>query len=188
MAEPALLLDACVLVPAALRDLLLRLAEGKFFAPRWSAAILDELERALLQDIGLSPAAALRLSQQLGRAFPDAEVAGYESLLGWMLNHPKDRHVLAAAVHTQAAAIVTFNARDFPSAATEPYGIAVWHPDDLLGSYLAQQPDAILTILRQQAEALPRPSRSFEQLLSALALSAPEFTRQLRAISASGSW
>jgi hypothetical protein len=38
------LLDACVIAPAANRDLILSLAEDKFFRPRWSAKILSEAE------------------------------------------------------------------------------------------------------------------------------------------------
>ncbi len=41
------LLDACVLVPNALCDTLLRLAERGFYGPLWSARILDETSWAL---------------------------------------------------------------------------------------------------------------------------------------------
>ena len=34
-----------------------------------------------------------------------------------MTNHPKDRHVLAAALRTGAQTIVTFDLKDFPEAA-----------------------------------------------------------------------
>lgn len=40
-------------------------------------------------------------------AFPDARVTGHEPLIPAMTNHPKDRHVLAAAAHADAAVIVT---------------------------------------------------------------------------------
>jgi hypothetical protein len=43
-------LDACVLYPAFLRDVLLVLAEAGFFAPIWSAEILDEVKRNLIKD------------------------------------------------------------------------------------------------------------------------------------------
>ena len=66
------------------------------------------------------------------RSFPGADVTGYESMIGGMTNDPKDRHVLAAAVRADAEAIVTFNLKDFPEAALEPYGITPIHPDDFL--------------------------------------------------------
>ena len=48
--------------------------------------------------------------------FPDARVTSYEELIGSMTNHPKDRHVLAAAVAGRADVLVTENLKDFPPA------------------------------------------------------------------------
>jgi hypothetical protein len=39
--------------------------------------------------------------------FPEAEVDGYQDLVDQMTNHPKDRHVLAAAVAARADFIVS---------------------------------------------------------------------------------
>ena len=46
----------------------------------------------------------------------DCLVAGFESLEAGLteLPDPDDRHVLAAAIHSGAQEIVTFNLRDFP--------------------------------------------------------------------------
>jgi hypothetical protein len=40
-----------------------------------------------------------------------------------MTNHPKDRHVLAAAVRTGAQTIVTFNLKDLPEAVLAPWNM-----------------------------------------------------------------
>jgi len=45
----AAVLDACVLVPTALCDTLLRLAEDQFYRPLWSPRILLEVEDAVLR-------------------------------------------------------------------------------------------------------------------------------------------
>jgi hypothetical protein len=47
-----------------------------------------------------------------------------------MTNHPKDRHILAAAV--RAEVIVTLNLRDFPEPVLKPYDISPTHPDRVL--------------------------------------------------------
>ena len=50
MTGPTALLDADVLDPVGLRDLLLRLADRYLFAPLWSADIHAEWMRSLLAD------------------------------------------------------------------------------------------------------------------------------------------
>jgi len=71
-----------------------------------------ELRRNLLRR-GLPAELVDRRIRQMTWAFPDAMVTGYESLVDAMTNHPKDRHVLAAAVRANAEVIVTFNLSDF---------------------------------------------------------------------------
>jgi hypothetical protein len=66
------LLDACVLAPMPLCDLLLRLAEvPAFFVPRWSAEILQEVS-ATLKRFGYSDEQAERRLIAMRSAFEDA--------------------------------------------------------------------------------------------------------------------
>lgn len=118
-ADFPVVLDACVLVPASLRDTLLRCAERRMYLPRWSNEILDELRRTLLEKLGRSPEQVDHLSAELNRHFADARVEGFETLVALMTNDPGDRHVIAAAVKCGAEAIVTFNLRHFPDAERE---------------------------------------------------------------------
>src|SRR5277367_622767 len=54
-------LDACVLAPMPIADTLLRLAEEPaFYTPRWSADILKEIERTLLERFGYNPTQVAR--------------------------------------------------------------------------------------------------------------------------------
>jgi len=113
-AASLVVLDACVLLPAALRDTLLCLAEPpRLYVPRWSEEIIAETLRNLEGRIGLSKAKTAHLAGQLRKHFGDAWVTGHEPLIATMGNHPKDRHVLAAAVKCGARVIVTYNKRDF---------------------------------------------------------------------------
>jgi hypothetical protein len=59
-------------------------------------------------------------------------VEGYESFTPIMANHPKDRHVLAAAVRCGALTIVTLNLKDFPEAALSPWDVVAQSPDEFL--------------------------------------------------------
>lgn len=111
MAFPAFL-DTCVLYPAYLSDTLLRLAEAETYRPLWSADVLAELRRNLIEQ-GIDADKVDYRMGQMRQVFPSAVVTGYESLISAMTNHPKDRHVLAAAVRANAEVVVTFNTRDF---------------------------------------------------------------------------
>jgi len=93
------LVDACVLVQAAVRDTLLRLFERRLFLARWTHEILEETVRTLQSKLGLTPEQSAHLVDELRTYFPDAWVErGYRELIPVMKNDEKDRHVLAAAV------------------------------------------------------------------------------------------
>lgn len=151
MAFPALL-DTCVLYPQYLSDTLLWQAEAGTFRPLWSRDVLTELGRALSDPAkaNLPTAAVDRRLRQMRAAFPDAEVEGYEHLVDAMTTHPKDRHVLAAAVRANVEVLVTFNLKDFPETALKPFDITVVHPDDFLLDQLDLYPAAVLGCLEDQ--------------------------------------
>lgn len=50
MSPPVVVLDACTLYPAALRDILMRLALHRLILARWTDAIHDEWIEAVLRD------------------------------------------------------------------------------------------------------------------------------------------
>ncbi|MDR1790547.1 MAG: PIN domain-containing protein [Propionibacteriaceae bacterium] len=118
MAE-RVLLDACVLVPISLTDVLLDLADARLLDPAWSPMILEEAKQALTEKRGLPQERAQRRIDQMVSAFPHASITGFEHLIDSMNNHPKDRHVLAAAVQGKCSKIVTANLGDFPSRSIE---------------------------------------------------------------------
>jgi len=177
----AAVLDACVLYPIGLRDVLLDLAsELGLFRPRWSATILDEMERNLVSDGRCSPAQAADLRSALEAVFPEAEVTGYEELVSQMTNHPKDRHVLAAAVASDAEIIVTSNLKDFPATACDPVGVRVLSPDTFL-TRCHQLHAGVDDVVRGVAARYGRKGRavSFEDMVSRLFLTAPNFAAAL---------
>jgi hypothetical protein len=108
-----------------------------------------------------------RLDQMNG-AFPDALVTGYEALIGEMVNDPKDRHVLAAAVRGGAEVLVTENLRDFQPDAVRLYDIEVVSQDTFLLDQLDLRPADVMDALRRQVSRYHREPRNVEALLAIL--------------------
>ena len=160
-------LDTCALYPAHLRDTLLRLAERGIYRALWSAEIIEELKRSLVR-ADVAPDSVERLITEMRRAFPDSEVTGYRPLVNSMTCDPKDRHVLAAAVRSNAAAVVTFNVDDFPATSTDPFEVDIVHPDDFLLDLLDVAPALVTAEIEEQATANRREPRTIESLLNAL--------------------
>jgi predicted nucleic acid-binding protein len=170
-------LDANVLFPFTLRDTLLRAAAGGFYQLRWSSRILDEMTRNLVSTGTMPEDRVRRLRAIMEREFPEAEVTGYEHLIGAMQNDPKDRHVVAAAVKAGAQVIATANLKDF---AVLPDGVEVQSPDDFLCNLFDLDPNGFEELLRDQATDLVKPPTTFEELLERLVRVVPELVDAVR--------
>jgi predicted nucleic acid-binding protein len=162
--------DACVLFPAPLRDLLIRLGHASLVRARWTGAILDEcFHNIRVRRPELSEASLLRTRALMNAAVRDSLVTGYEELIdGVTLPDKDDRHVLAAAVRAGAQVIVTSNLKDFPSSALSAYGIEAQSPDDFVLNLLDLSPGSVAAIVTQQADALKNPPQTRDQLLETL--------------------
>jgi polyhydroxyalkanoate synthesis regulator phasin len=102
-------LDACVLFNAPVRDTLLRAAEYGLYRVHWSELILEETTRNLIASGKMSQAQAVYFVAELARAFPEALTKVPDKQIDAMKNEPGDRHVAACAVCAQAEVVVTFN-------------------------------------------------------------------------------
>lgn len=175
MKSPVVVLDACALVPIRLATTLLWLAEAGLFQPLWSDQILDEVERNLPK-LGVEPAQAKRRVSQMRDAFgAEALVEDFDDLIERMTCDPKDRHVLAAAVHDEADALVTFNLKDFPVEASAPYGIEILHPDLFLLGLLNERPTEVIEALDARVQDLRRPAQTLTEWLAGLTGTVPVF-------------
>lgn len=176
MVFPAFL-DTCVLLKPYLCDTLLTTAEAGIYRPLWSPSVMAELERNLAR-WGLDSKQVTHRVQQMNEAFPDALVTGYDALIADVTNHPKDRHVLAAAVRGGAEALVTENFRDFPPEAVRGHNIEVVSQDTFLLDQLDLCPADVIEALRRQVSRYRREPRSIKALLAILgspASGCPEF-------------
>jgi predicted nucleic acid-binding protein len=163
-------LDACVLYPAPLRDLLMTLAVEGVYGARWTAEIHDEWIRNLsAQRPDLDRQKLLQTTVLMNNAVEDALVERYEYLIPTLeLPDPNDRHVLAAAIVGHADAIVTFNLKDFPDASLSQHAIEVLHPDDFLVAQYGLDPIRMLTVMKACRTKLRKPPKSAEEYLASL--------------------
>ncbi|MDR0432296.1 MAG: PIN domain-containing protein [Bifidobacteriaceae bacterium] len=102
-------LDANVLVPAALTDTVLRVAEAGVFQPRWSDRVLQEVRLAVMGlHPDLPPARIDARLRSMNRSFPEACVDAWQGLENELeLPDQNDRHVLAAAWLARADVIAS---------------------------------------------------------------------------------
>jgi predicted nucleic acid-binding protein len=100
-------LDANILVPARVRDVILTLAEADIYQVHWSPGVLDEMVKHLPDS--MRPDQVDALLDAMNRAFPDANsnaVTTIPAEVSTAIN-AKDQHVVAAAVNTHADVLVT---------------------------------------------------------------------------------
>ena len=179
---PPVIIDANLLYPFHMRNLMVQLGVDSVIAPRWTARINLEWIGNLVA-AGRAPEERLLLTLDLmNRALPEAEVQGWEARMdGLTLPDPDDHHVLAAALAAEAETILTINLRDFPASALAPHGIVAVHPDE----FLCGLHDADPELLRASTEAahanLSRSAPSLAAYLDVLDRQGlPQLTRRLR--------
>ena len=95
-----ILFDACILYPAPVRDLAIRLAVAELYRAKWSNKIHGEW----IYNLGIDRPDLNReklesMKDLINESVPDSLVEGYESIAETLsLPDPGDRHVLAAAI------------------------------------------------------------------------------------------
>ena len=128
-----LLLDACVLYPTVIRNLLLNVSDELRWDINWSARILEEWRRASAKTNLEAEAQAQAEITMLKVKYPNASVNNFERHISKLyLPDQNDLHVLAAAIESNTNNIVTLNLRDFPNSELMKYGVRSIHPDELL--------------------------------------------------------
>ena len=162
--------DACVLYPAPLRDLLMRLALTDLYRARWSEQIHDEWINAVLRNRHDLSREQLERTRSLMNAYVrDALVDGHQSLIPALeLPDPDDRHVLAAAIKCGADLILTFNLADFPEQALSIHGLGACHPDQFLLDQLTLDAERVCMAMRQHRASLKNPPKTVEEYLVTL--------------------
>ncbi|MBY5465251.1 PIN domain-containing protein [Rhizobium leguminosarum] len=166
------LVDACTLADTLRRNLLLTLAEAEFFRLRWSEKILDETQAAvqkMLEGKGQvdAPEHGKRARRNMEAAFEDALVSDYGAYLPSCagLPDPNDAHVVAAALKTQAALIVTENLKDFPATVLRSLNLEAKSADAFLADTFALDPGKAVNAIQRMRARFKKPELTADQLL-----------------------
>lgn len=142
-------LDTNVIYPIEIRDLLFWFAYYELFTPKWSEHIFDEWKEVMLRK-GVSEDEANKRTEKANAAFPDALVQNYSGLIDNLeLPDQKDRHVLAAAIKTNANVIVTNNIKDFPEEYLASFGLTAKTADDFLTDIIDLNPEQAVKAFKE---------------------------------------
>jgi hypothetical protein len=156
--------DADVLFPATTRGLLIYLDYQGLIALHWSALILDEVSRALVETGRKKTKTEAKTNEtRMNGALPNAMVetqdvqAQFEAV-ALAVRSAKDVHVAACAYHlvatraypdSSAITLTSRNIRDFKKEALAKLGIALQKPDDFLDVLCTSNPAEVIAAFQQ---------------------------------------
>lgn len=150
-------LDTNVIYPIEIRDLLFWFAFYDLYTPKWSKHIFDEWVHVMKRK-GVNSKEIKKRVDNVQRAFPDAMVENYEVLIDSLkLPDTKDRHVLAAAIKTNANIIVTNNLKDFPKVYLSTFGLSAKSADDFITDTIDLNPKQAVMAFRKLVQNKTKP-------------------------------
>lgn len=173
---PVVVLDACVLYPAAQRDFFMWLAAGGVIRAHWTNEIHNEWMRNVERDYGIARSVLEHVRKLMDRAAGDALISHYrqhEHL--FTKTDAKDRHVAAAAVAARKRSkadivtIITWNLRDFDRKELTKVGVVSESPDDFLCRLFADSPEEVIAALVRMQNNLRNPSKTVQECADTLA-------------------
>lgn len=172
-------LDACTLFPASLRDILLTAAELNLYEIRLTDEILEEVRRNLALK-RMDEENALKIVTTIKAAFEEYMVTRHRALIEYMPINEGDRHVLAAAVVSKADFIITQNLRHFPEEQLSRFEIEALPPDKFLSDLFNNEPERMRDVLIKQAGNLHKPAMTVAEVLDVLRQHAPNFVENMQ--------
>lgn len=161
-------LDTNVIHPLTIRDLLFWFAWYNLYTPKWSGHIFNEWHSLMLRKGVSEKDANIRLLNAT-KAFPDALVTNYEGLIDTLdLPDVNDKHVLAAAIKTNANVIVTNNLKDFPKDYLASFGLSAKSADDFLTDIIDLNIDTAVKAFKEMVLHRTNPDMDAYQVLDIL--------------------
>jgi hypothetical protein len=182
-------LDACVLIPARLSDMLFDLALQNCFQPLWTADIEAEflknwtlVTQKRSQDAPVDPDGAQHRLECCRAVTDQYEVFGYErkEIVAKVPDNTdaNDWHVNAAALSFQSSLedgkasiyVVSANTRHLAVKQMAAQGITVIKPGPFIDMLYEKSPYKVLRAMKQVIKDLKDPPYTVEQLIAALKL------------------
>jgi hypothetical protein len=162
--------DACVLYPAPLRDLLMHLALTDLYRAKWTNEIHAEWISSVLSDRkDLNREFLEKTRDKMNASVRDCLVENYQHLIPVLtLPDSNDRHVLAAAIHSNSSVIVTYNMKDFPKKITSQYQIEAQHPDEFIINLTDLSLETVCIAVKRHRTSLKNPPKNVDEYLSTL--------------------
>ncbi|RZT27168.1 PIN domain-containing protein [Kribbella sp. VKM Ac-2569] len=161
-------LDANVVRGQLTTDVLLSVARRGAFAPRWTQHVIDEMRRN--RPPGLPEAAIDRRIANMNKAFPRAmRSAPPRDLQDQMRADPKDKHVLAGAVHSGSHVLVTDNLKDFDPPSSGPHAMRVESLNQFLVRKLEEDPGPVQAGLQDMLDRNRREPQTMSALIDTMA-------------------
>jgi len=173
---PVVVLDACVLYPAAQRDLFMWLAAGGAIRAHWTNEIHDEWMRNVERNFRVAPGILERVRKLMDRAAGDALIGRYQQHERlFPRTNAKDRHVAAAAVAARRRSgvtmvtIITWNLKDFDRKELAKAGVVAEIPDGFLCRLLADSTEDVISAFMRMRGNLRNPSKTTQDCIDTLA-------------------
>ncbi len=161
-------LDTNVVYPVIIRDILFWFAYYDLYTPKWSDHIFDEWKRVMIEK-DISEEEAEKRIAKANAAFPDALVQNYKGLIDHLaLPDKDDRHVLAAAIKTNANLIVTNNIKDFPEAYLQSFSLYAKTADDFLTDIIDLNQEQAVSAFKEMVLNKKNPKQDEFEVLNLL--------------------
>lgn len=162
--------DANVLYPGPVKNFLMAIFKHNLFRPKWSDQVHAEWMAAVLRNRpNLNQQQVEKMRDYMNDTVEDCLVNNFDFMVDSLdLPDPKDRHVLAAAIHCKAQTIVTFNLKDFPPDKFNVYDIEAQHPDDFIMYQIDLSLPAVLEATKRFRDSLKNPPMDVNEFLDYL--------------------
>lgn len=138
---------------------------------KWTNEIHDEWINSVLKDRkDLTKDQLYRTRDLMNQNVRDCIVENYSHYIPTIdLPDPNDKHVVAAAIHSSASVIVTYNIKDFPSATLQKFDIeAQQHPDEFISDLFDLDSALVCRAAKCQRLTLKNPPLDVDQYLKNL--------------------